>query len=88
VQSGKAEEFVQLVQRSIVPAVKRQRGYRGIYSLIDRKNGKGMIISLWDSEAVAVVNEQSGYYHEQVAKLTPYLSQPAVREGYEVAVQN
>jgi hypothetical protein len=55
--------------------------------LVDRKTGKGVSISLWDSEEDAIANEQSGYYQEQVGKFKDFMTAPPVQEGYEVAVQ-
>jgi heme-degrading monooxygenase HmoA len=47
-----------------VPASKSQKGYKGAYLLTDRDTGKGMSITIWDTEEDAVANERSGYYQE------------------------
>ena len=73
---------------SIIPAAKSQKGYRGAYLLSDRKTGKAVSITLWDSEEDAIANEQSGYLQEQVGKLKEFLTASPVREGYEVSVQD
>lgn len=36
------DEAVKLYEESVIPAAKSQRGYRGVYFLIDRKTGKGV----------------------------------------------
>ena len=84
----KFDEARKIFKESIVPTAKSQKGYKGIYMLADRKAGKGVSISLWDSEEDAVANEQSGYYQEQVGKLKDFLTAPPVQEGYEVVVQD
>jgi SAM-dependent MidA family methyltransferase len=56
--------------------------------LVDRKTGKGVSITLWNSEEDAITNEQSGYYQEQVGKFKDFFTAPPVQEGYEVAVQD
>jgi hypothetical protein len=33
---------------------------------VNRRTGKGISISLWDSEGNSISNETSGYYQEQV----------------------
>ena len=82
------DEGAKLYEESIVPAAKSQKGYRGTYLLADRKTGKGVSISLWDSEEDAIANEQSGYYQEQVDKLKEFFTAPPpVREVYEVVGQ-
>ena len=78
---------VSKVTGSVVPAAKSQKGFRGLYYLVDRKTGKSMSISLWETEEDAIANEKSGYYPEQVAKVAPYRAEEPVREGYEVITQ-
>ncbi|MFQ5722699.1 MAG: antibiotic biosynthesis monooxygenase family protein, partial [Candidatus Aminicenantales bacterium] len=70
----------------VVPEAKAQKGYCGLYLFIDRQSGKGVSISLWDSEKEAVANEKSRYYQEQVAKFIAFYAKPPIREGYEVSV--
>jgi len=84
----KLDETIKIFEESIVPAAKSQKGYRGAYLLTDRKTGKEVSISLWDSEEDAIANEQSGYYREQVSKLKEFFTAPPVREGYEVSIQD
>ena len=83
----KLDETTKLYEESVIPAAKLQKGYRGAYMLTDGKTGKGISISLWDTEEDAIANEQSGYYQEQVGKFKDYLTAPPVQEGYEVAVE-
>ena len=83
----KMDEVTKLFQESVVPAAKSQKGYRGMYLLNDPKTGKGISISLWDSEEDAIANEKSGYYQEQVGKFKEYFTAPPVQEGYEVSVR-
>ena len=84
----KLDETIKIFKERIVPAAKSQKGYRGAYLLTDRKTGKEVSISLWDSEEDAIANEQSGYYQEQVSKLKEFFTAPPVREGYEVSIQD
>lgn len=83
----KTDEATKLYRESVVPAAKAQRGFCGIYLLSNSKTGKAISISLWDSEADAIANEQSGYYQEQVGKFIDVFTAPPGQEGYEVAVQ-
>ena len=80
-------ETIQLYKDSVVPAAQSQNGYRGVYLLSDVKTGKGISISLWDSEEDAIANEQSGYYQEQVEKFKDFFTAAPVREGYLVTIQ-
>ena len=83
----KIDEVTKLYEESVVPAAKSQKGYKGVYLLVDRKTGKGVSCSLWDSEEDAIANEQSGYYQEQVGRFKDFFTAPPVQEGYEVVVQ-
>ncbi len=81
------DETAKLYEDSVIPAAKSQKGFRGAYLLSDSKSGKGVSITLWDSEEEANANEKSGYYQDQVNIFKEYFTAPPVREGYEVSVQ-
>ncbi|MFC2020861.1 antibiotic biosynthesis monooxygenase family protein [Chloroflexota bacterium] len=83
----KADEAIKIMHEGIMPAAKAQKGFRHFFGLSDRKTGKGITITIWDTEEDAIANEQSGYFQEQVGKLAPYFITTPVREGYEVASQ-
>jgi len=87
VKMTKLDVSVKLYEDSVIPAAKSHKGFRGAYLLTNRKTGKGISMTLWDSEEDAVSNERSGYYQEQLSKFTEYFTAPPVREGYEVSVQ-
>ena len=87
VKSDKLDETIKVCEENVIPAAKSQKGFRGAYLLTDRKTGKGVFISLWDSEDDAIANEQSGYYQEQLSKFKDFFTAPPVREGYEVSLQ-
>jgi len=88
VKSDKIDEAIKIYADRVTPARKAQKGSRKAYLLIDRKTGKGMAITLWDSEEVAIANEQSGYYQEQLDKFKNVFAEPPIREGYEVSFQD
>jgi len=62
VKKNKIDETRKIYEDSVIPAAKSQRGFRGAYLLSNRKSGKGVSITMWDSEEDAVANEQGGYY--------------------------
>ena len=82
--SDKIDEAIKIYTESVSPVRRAQKGSCGGYFLTDRKTGKGIAISLWDSEEDAIANEQSGYYQEQLSKFKDCFAAPPVREGYEV----
>ena len=86
IQPGQTDEVIRIYRDSVVPAAEQQKGFKGLYLLGDRKTGKGLTISLWDTEADMTAGETSGYYQQQVAKFKDIVSGPTVREGYEVSI--
>lgn len=87
VDTDRIDEGIEFYQESIVPAAKTQKGFRGIYLLVDRKTGKSISLTLWDSEEDAIANEKSRYYQEQIVKGVQFYTKPPIREGYEVVIQ-
>ena len=84
----KLEEVRRISEEITIPAVKLQKGYHGGYLLADRKTGKCISMTLWDSEEDTTADEQSGHYQERVEKVKHLFTAPPVREGYEVVVQD
>jgi len=88
IQLDKLDEAIKNTKESIIPAAKSQKGFRGIYALRDRKTGKSITISLWETEEDAIAtNERSSYLQGQIAKTTPYRAEEPVIELYEVVAQ-
>jgi len=82
------DKFIDIFQNSIIPAAKKQKGYCGAYLLVDRKTGKGNVITLWEREEYAISNEETMYYQEQLIKIHVLLSKNPIREGFEVAASD
>lgn len=87
IQPGKADEAINMYRDSVVPAAKQQKGSKGILLLTDASTGKGIAITLWETEADMKAGEASGYYQEQIAKFASVFAAPPVMERYEVSVQ-
>lgn len=72
---------------SIVPAAQQQPGFVGAYLLTHSGTGKGMSVTLWETEADMLAGQNSGYLQEQIAKLGVFMTAPPATENYEVSVQ-
>jgi heme-degrading monooxygenase HmoA len=70
-------------QEKVVPALRQQPGYEGVYVLATRE-GKGALISLWTDEHAAFAGLASGFYDEQLAQFMMLLREPPGRDHYEV----
>ena len=84
----KFAEVVAIYCESTLPAARQSPGNQGVMLLTDRNTGKGIAVSLWETEADMLASEsESGYYQEQLAKFTPFFTVPPVREDYEMALR-
>ena len=86
-QPGRIDEAASIYRDSIAPAAKQQKGFKGVFFLVDRSTGKFVSLALWDTEADMLAGEASGYLREQIAKAAPTLAGPPTTEHFEVAVQ-
>jgi len=86
IYKDKIDQFVDIYKEYVVPAAKKQKGFKGIHLLVDRKTGSGMSITYWETEKDARANEESLYYQEQVARFISFFARDPIREGYEVPV--
>ena len=80
------DEAIAIYKKSVIPAAKRQKGYKGACLLSDRSTGKGISVTFWRTERDASSNEANLYYQEQLAKFLDVFSGPPIKEGYEVVV--
>jgi heme-degrading monooxygenase HmoA len=86
-QPDKFDAAIGVVRDSILPAAKKQKGFKGLFHLGNRDTGKGIVIVMWNTEADMIAAESSGFYRQQVAKVAPLLAGPTTMEHYEVSVQ-
>jgi len=87
IYADKIEQFKKIFEENVVPAAKKQKGFKGICLMFDRKTGEGLSIGYWDTEEDALANEKNLFYQQQVARFLPFYTRDPFREGYEVLVQ-
>lgn len=83
---GKLDEVVALFQDSVMPLLKRQQGFNSSLLLTDPATGKGMSITVWESEADLQAGDSNGVLLEQVIKVMPLLAVPPVPEIFIAAL--
>jgi heme-degrading monooxygenase HmoA len=78
------EDGIKVFKERVLPAAKKQKGYKSGYLLVDRKTGKFETVAFWNSEKDAIADEQSGEYQKRIdaGKERPIAA--PVREIYEV----
>lgn len=85
-QRDKVDESTRILRDSIIPEARKQKGFSGLLSMMDRGLGKGITLALWESDADMKAGESSGYYQTQIAKLQPLFMGQPTRETYEAIV--
>ncbi len=77
------EEALDRFRETVLPELHKQPGYKGLY-VMRTPEGKGMLLSLWETDEAAKGGVESGYYDEQVSKFVMFTRQPPDRDHYEV----
>ena len=54
-----ADDFVRVVSEQVLPAARQMGGFKGILSLLDRRTGKGLSVTLWESEEAMRESEEA-----------------------------
>ncbi len=87
---GKPEQLeagIRDYREHVVPQARELAGFRGAYLLVDRKTGKTISITLWDSEEDVRDSAEAANRLRANASRIVSASKPPVVEAYEVGVQ-
>jgi heme-degrading monooxygenase HmoA len=87
VDTNRIDDGIEIYEDGYVPEAMQQLGFRGAILLGDRTTGKGMAISMWESEADARATEQSGFVQQVLGRFTELFTEPPSMEGYEIMVK-
>lgn len=77
------DEALDRFKEMILPALHAQPGYKGLY-VMETPEGRGILLSLWETQEAARAGVDSGYYDEQVSKFVMFTRQTPGLESYEV----
>ena len=69
VRLERLEHSIKIFQESVLPAIRKQLGFRVIYLFTNPKTGEGLTLSIWDNEQDAIESEKNHYYQEQLVKI-------------------
>jgi hypothetical protein len=78
---GAVAEF----ERVVVPRLREQPGFRGVYALTTPE-GRAMLISFWETAEQADAESPTGWYPDALAEHMTFFRSPPGRERYEVRV--
>jgi heme-degrading monooxygenase HmoA len=82
----KIDQAIDIYREYVVPAAKKQKGFKGIHLLVDHESGYVISITYWESKENALDNEKSLYYQEQVARFISFYTRQPIREGFDVPI--
>lgn len=87
IQSGKMQEAIDIANDSVVPAVKAQKGFRGIYFMTGAAGGNFLALSVWETEADMLASESDAFSLEPFAKIGALMAGPPEFDHYELRVE-
>lgn len=87
IQPGKEDDAVRIYRDSIIPAAKDQKGFKSAMLLSDPGTGKGVSVTLWETEKDLKAGESSGYLQQQLAKFGGVFAAPPSRDSFMVMYQ-
>jgi heme-degrading monooxygenase HmoA len=81
------QEATEVFDNSVVPALREQDGYEGVYVLVSPQ-GQALALTLWRDEEAADAGLTGGrsFYSEQLEKFVTIYRSPPGREHYDVVV--
>lgn len=83
----KVGEAVVVFRKSVLPLLKKQKGFKRAYFTTDAVTGDGVAVTFWENAEALLASEENCFFQEQVAKFVPFYREPPVREAYEVVVK-
>jgi len=88
IRIDKLEEAIRIWKWNDVPLLISGMGYRGAYFFVDRRTGKAISITLWDSEKEAVADERSAQHQKQLDMYKGLFAGKPTSQRYEVSAQD
>jgi heme-degrading monooxygenase HmoA len=86
VKLNKQNEAINIYKESVVPAAKKQKGFKSMNLLTDQDTNKFISITIWETEKDMVASESSGYLQEQLGKIAALFAAPPTIQHYDVSV--
>ena len=87
-RSDKLNEVIKIWKEEDIPLMGLVKGYRGAYLFTDRKTGKAISITLWDTEEDAIADEKSALHQKQLDMFKDLWPGEPIHQGYEISAQD
>ena len=76
-------DALEIFRAQTLERLRSQPGYRGVWVLAT-PDGKGLLMSLWETAAQADTEGDDGYYTAELGRFATMFRSPPGREEYEV----
>lgn len=86
IQPDRISEASEIYRSSVVPALQSQAGFEGALLLAQPDSGRGISITIWETEADRTAGEVGGFYQEQLTRFAGMFTETPVRDVFEVVV--
>jgi heme-degrading monooxygenase HmoA len=86
-KNGALEQATSIWRESIIPSLEHTKGFQGGYMTSDPNTGKGMVVTLWETQADASAMDSSGQYQQSIAHFANLLESVPNIEQLEIMVQ-
>src|SRR5213595_63116 len=77
------DDALALYKEQVMPELRSQPGYAGVL-VLTTPEGKGLLVSLWDSAEAADASAATGFYAQTLERFMVMFRSPPGRERYEV----
>ncbi len=85
-QTARLDDATAFYRDVVGPALKTQPGFSSTRFLLDRATGKGLMVTVWATEADLKASETNGFLKEQIGKLSQFFAAPPSIDRYEIEV--
>ena len=76
------ERWIVRAREQVKPSIQKDRGLKAVYWLVDREAGKGLIVTLWESQEAMAASEQARLLRQTATSAATGAS--VTTERYEV----
>lgn len=84
---GTVDQAVQIWREKVIPTIEGAKGFKRGYMTGDRNTGKGLVFTLWETEADATAWNTSGKYQEVISHFATLFVTPPTQEQFEVFIE-
>ncbi|WP_080056891.1 antibiotic biosynthesis monooxygenase family protein [Spirosoma aerolatum] len=81
------DEAVSYFQNTVGPALQNHEGFQSSRMLSNSETNKGLMVTLWDTEANRQAAETNGFLQGVIKHMSNYFAGPPIIDYYEVNVQ-